>query len=326
MSRIFMAGIEEPDTPASGTVLFVDTSGRLYTKSSAGVLIPYSASLIETGGPTVVHMGEWPEGTYLRRVGTTAVGDTPVGGSGDAPAIDVVEGFNTSNYYRSATSQLLGNDVFSAVWYGWPGWAHDDGGGQFLMGNSNTDGWGWSIGFSGRSSGSDWYINFTVADVDEELIGLSVTVREAVAPFTRPVHLAIVWDGTSEYELRVYVDGCAQRFNPNTSSLNGGFTPVPSGRFTIGNDPAAWNEPHVSGGCAGAGYVGSVLTMYQVQEHLQACRDAGHRMAAGAVSWAHRYDARDPGGSFPGTWNDLAGSAHLERVGSAITATRERAV
>lgn len=57
---------------AQRTLLGTDTSSD--TRNAHGV--------VETGGPTVLTMGAVADGEYLRRSGSTVVGDTPSGGSG----------------------------------------------------------------------------------------------------------------------------------------------------------------------------------------------------------------------------------------------------
>lgn len=266
--------------------------------------------LRETAGPQILTLGSWLDGEYLRRVGTTAVGGTPSGGGGSS--IEVVEGFTAADYYRSAANQLPGSTSFSVIWYGW---LAGFGATQFLCGNRNASGHGWAVVITAKNS----LVSMTVHDGTGQG-GITISFSEAHFVLARPVHLALTYGSG---DLRLYLDGLEANASPG--SLDGAFTAASGGRFQIGVDPA-WGEPQEVGGAAGVGYIGSVLTQAQIYEHLQACRDAGHRFAAGAPSWAHRYDAQAPGGSFPSQWDDLAGSAHLERVGTAITATRVRAL
>jgi hypothetical protein len=48
-----------------------------------------AVAIEETGDPTTLLIGAIPDGTYLRRVGSDVVGDTPSGGSGSAGIVEV---------------------------------------------------------------------------------------------------------------------------------------------------------------------------------------------------------------------------------------------
>lgn len=241
-------------------------------------------------------------------------------GGGGAPSIVVVEGFDASNSYRSAVDQLPGADGFTAIWYGYL-FELIHGAPQFLMGNHNMSGHGWAIIAGSRAAGSAAYLQFEVRDGSGP-VGVSSEILEAqdfAAFCMQPLHLAIRYAGGFA---RGFVNGQATRFEGTGT----GYTAASGARFTVGNNPGVWNEPATRAGFAGAGYIASGLTNAQIQDHFQACREADNRFVAGAVSWAHRYDVRSPGGSFPTQIDDLEGSAHLERVGTAITSTTTRRV
>lgn len=242
------------------------------------------------------------------------------GGGGGSPTITVIEGFDTSNSYRSAADQLPGSTSFTAIWYGFL-YEFIHGSPQFLMGNHNMSGHGWAINLGTRTAGSAAYIQFEIRDGSGP-VGPSLEVLEAHdfdAYCMRPLHLAIRYTGGSA---RGFMNGQATRFEGTGT----GYTAASGARFTVGNNPSVWNEPSTRAGFAGAGYFAGALTNAQIQNHFQACREAGNRFVEGGISWDHRYDIVAPGGSFPTQIDDLAGSAHLERVGTAITATTTKAV
>lgn len=234
------------------------------------------------------------------------------------PSITVVEGFTASDYYQSPVNALSGSTNFTAIWYGFVGGFASNV--QFVMGNQNGSLHGWSIGFNEKNtSGNASFMDFLINNEFAGVINTSPAYLDGddYAGLMKPMHLAIRYTGG---ELRAFLNGNSTRFYETTS----GFTVASGTRFRVGVGP--FGSPAVMLGFAGAGYISSGLTDIQLQDHLQDCRDAGHRFVAGNISWEHRYDVQEPGGSFPSQIDDLVGSAHLERVGTAITGTRSRRI
>lgn len=78
------------DAAADMIVVLDATDGALKkglppSGSGSGVAV----AIEETGDPVTLLIDAIPDGTYLRRSGTTVVGDTPAGGSGSAGFIEV---------------------------------------------------------------------------------------------------------------------------------------------------------------------------------------------------------------------------------------------
>lgn len=233
------------------------------------------------------------------------------GGGGGATTIPVVEGFTTSDYF-SASGIAPGTAAgFSAVWYGIV-LGSRVGGGQYLF-SRYLSGAGWSLAIGGAAPGlyAPYYVQAYLRDGSGDLGVTGAAIGAGLR------HVALTYDGTT---LRLYIDGNPVEFTATGSGFTAAATDL-----IIGNTPV-WGEPHTRGGCVGAGYVETVLTREDLQDHLQACRDANNAFAAGDVSWLHRYDAANPGAGFPTTWEDLAGAGDLSRVGTAITGTTNRGV
>lgn len=238
---------------------------------------------------------------------------------GSAPQITVVQGITATDFYQAGVGDLPGAAEFTAIYYGFISGLSDSP--QFLFGNRNMTGHGWAVGLSNRVADSVSYVRFESFDGTGSITVNSELTEAAdyAAICMRPVHIAIRYSGGF---LQGLVDGQTTRFR----AAGSGYTAAAGRPFQVGCDAGVWTEPSTRVGFQGAGYIASGLTDAQIQDHLQACREAGNRFVAGAPTWAHRYDVLAPGGSFPTQIDDLVGTAHLARQGSAITATTTRRV
>jgi len=229
--------------------------------------------------------------------------------------MQVLEGFSLTDEIQSAVGELPGAATFSAVWYGFYG-GPIEGAGQFLMGAVDGIGGGWSLSAGGQSGTGQVGFEAAVYDAAPTLI-TSAAQAEPIVQGMRPKHIAVTFDGTN---LTPYVDGVRGPFVSVAGAP--GFTAQPTARFRVGVGGIFGDEPATQCGFVGAGYIGSVLTPAELQEHLQACRDANNAFVAGSIAWLNRYDVQNPGGGFPLTIADLAGAADLTVVGSLTLRTR----
>lgn len=228
------------------------------------------------------------------------------------------EGFSSSDYL-SAVGAGAGAAAFSAVWYGTLGTPRMDAG-SFLFGRRNQ-GAGWGLNLGGRTfsgQGNAVFLSGVVYDGggNERTVIVELTPNDLI--FSRPIHIAMVYEGTT---LRAFLNGVLARAF-EVSDIVAGMTsaPVP---MTLGFDPDAWDEPSEHVLAAGAGYVESALTPVQLFAHFRACENSGRSFVAGGIPWVHRYDASNPGASAPGTVEDL-GSAGVDfqRVGTSLALGR----
>lgn len=226
------------------------------------------------------------------------------GGGGGGPSMQVIEGFSSADFFSHPSAAPGDAGGFSVVWYGQiRGYAASAG--QFLISKSDTtDGWGIQIG--GRALDGFYLIAFMGATAISHVFN----ARPGV------VHLALVFDGTT---LEFYIDGIRAEFTGTPT-----FAASPESLIVGRVNP--WIEPFTQGGWAGAAYIEAALTSQELQEHLQACRDANRSMVAGAIAWDHLWSVSAPGGGFPATIEDLAGAADLTRSGTGITGTVTRQV
>lgn len=256
--------------------------------------------------------------------------DPGTAGGGDAlwrpvgpDILDTVEGFSLANYYEAPAAIAEGSGLFSAVWYGY---LIDfvDGAGQFLMGHTSgafDGGWGMIIG--GRTGGGDVNVpEAFVVETGPSIVGLAESVPQGSTwQRSKPNHIAIAYEEAAE--LALWIDGVRSQFSPETSLA--AFLPSPGGRFKVGLGGIFGNEPALNLGFIGGGYIdGLALTASDVQEHLQACRDAGFAFVEGALTWTHRWDVRTAqalGGI--ATLPDLgAGGGDLTAVGTPVFRAR----
>ncbi|NNL47870.1 MAG: hypothetical protein HKO76_05850, partial [Acidimicrobiia bacterium] len=97
-----------------GEAYWIDSSGNVTQLTEGGVV--RSTALRETGGPTVLPVGAWADGEYLKRSGATAVGDTPAGGGVAAPGvrIEISDGQPVNDITLGATdTKILPEDESS---------------------------------------------------------------------------------------------------------------------------------------------------------------------------------------------------------------------
>lgn len=229
-----------------------------------------------------------------------------------------LEGFSASDYL-SVPGGGPGAAAFSAVWYGILGSPRMDAGASLLGRRNQSSGWALNLGgrqFSGQAN--PVYLSAMVYDGSGNERTLTVELTPNGLIFSRPVHIAMVYAGTT---LRLFLNGVLARAFP-VSDIAAGITPAPV-PMTIGLDPDAWNESAEHALVAGAGYVEAELSPAQLLAHFRACEDSGRAFVAGGVSWVHRYDASNPGDSAPATIEDL-GSAGVDaqRVGTGLAFAR----
>jgi len=238
--------------------------------------------------------------------------------TGGPPSVTTIEGFSATDYYEAAPGVAQGGATFAAIWYGY---FIDfvDGAGQFLMGQTSgglTGGWGLQVG--GRvASGGVTPVGVFAVEAGPSFIDINESIDQStVWHRAAPVHYAMSYVSAGP-GLELWVNGVRARFSPNASVA--AFLPSPTGQFRLGHGGLFGFEHAQHQGFIGAGYLTSSLSASDVQEHLQACRDAGFGFAAGALPWVHRWDAS--GGALA-TLPDQVGTGSLTRVGTPTFRTR----
>jgi hypothetical protein len=228
-------------------------------------------------------------------------------------SVDTINGFPAGNYYEAAAGIATGGAAFSAIWYGY---FVDfvEGAGQFLFGHTSggfNGGWSGAIGGRAGTGGVNvFYANAisvgpAFAAIDEVVDQQAVWHRAGVRHYALSVESGV--------EIRGWIDGVRQRFSPQAFGV---FLPSPTGRFRLGRGGFFGFEAAQNVGCAGAGYAPSLLTDTLVQNHLQACRDAGFRFVSGGIGWQHRWDVR---ATFAGPGPAPAVLPDLEAAGGDLT-------